>query len=170
MRNSVTHSLIAHHFVANWSFVARSSLFWFKNSLFRCEVVKNAFSWKIQDWLISMQAIYQRFLLDEFFVHIHIISELIKSKCQNEKTKKLSQTKRVFYPKKHPLNDISIYWLVFVHIRRSLCTQGDFVRFLAPRTPCTPPRDPAHQTRRVTTTRMVRSRDQPARKPLATCG
>ena len=28
--------------------------------------------------------------------------------------------------------------------------------------PVHPPRDPAHQTRRVTTTRMVRSRDQPA--------
>ena len=79
-----------------------------KNGLFRCEVVKNAFSWKIQDWLISMQAIYQRFLLDEFFVHIHIISELLKRKCQKDKTQKLFPTKRVFYPKQHPLNDISI--------------------------------------------------------------
>ena len=122
MRNSVTHSLIAHHFVANWSFVARSGLFWSKNDLFRCEVVKNAFSWKIQDWLISMQAIYQRFLLDEFFVHIHIISELLKRKCQKDKTQKLFPTKRVFYPKQHPLNNISISWLVFVHIRQSLCT------------------------------------------------
>ena len=132
MRNSVTHSLIAHHFVANWSFVARSSLFWFKNSLFRCEVVKNAFSWKIQDWLISMQAIYQRFLLDEFFVHIHIISELLKRKCQNDKTKKLSPTKRVFYPKQRSLKVISISWLVFVHIKRSSCTRGTFVHFERP--------------------------------------
>ena len=52
-------------------------------------MVKNAFSWKIQDWLISMQAIYQRFLLDEFFVHIHIISELLKRKCQKDKTQKI---------------------------------------------------------------------------------
>ena len=55
-----------------------------------------------------MQAIYQRFLLDKFFVHIHIISKLLKRKCQNDKTKKLFPTKRVFYPKQYPLNDISI--------------------------------------------------------------
>ena len=55
-----------------------------------------------------MQAIYQRFLLDEFFMNIHIISELLKRKCQNDKTQKLLPTKRVFYPKQHPLNDISI--------------------------------------------------------------
>ena len=72
------------------------------------QVVKNAFSWNMQDWLISMQVIYQRFLLDEFFVHIHIISELLKRKCQKDKTQKLFPTKRVFYPKQHPLNDISI--------------------------------------------------------------
>lgn len=79
-----------------------------------------------------MQAIYQRFLLDEFFVRIHIISELLKRECQNDKTKKLSPTKRVFYPKQHPLNDISISLLVFVHIRRSLCTRGTFVHFERP--------------------------------------
>ena len=55
-----------------------------------------------------MQAIYQRFLLDEFFMNIHIISELLKRKCQNNKTQKLLPTKRVFYPKQYPLNDISI--------------------------------------------------------------
>ena len=166
MRNSVIHSLIAHHFVANWSFVVWSDFLWSKNGPFQCEVVKNAFSWKIQDWLISMQAIYQRFLLDEFFMNIHIISELLKRKCQNDKTQKLLPTKRVFYPKQYPLNDISISWLIFVHIRQSLCT---------PRCPRAPraPRAPAHHTCRVTTTCMVRSRGQyssTSRKPLVTYG
>ena len=32
-----------------------------KNDPFLCEVVKNAFSWGMQDWQTSMQAIYQRF-------------------------------------------------------------------------------------------------------------
>ena len=108
VRNTVAHSSVACHFGANWPFLTRSNLLCSKNGSFRCEVVKNAFSWNMQDWLISMQVIYQRFLLDEFFVHIHIISELLKRKCQKDKTQKLFPTKRVFYPKQHPLNDISI--------------------------------------------------------------
>ena len=61
VRNTVAHSLVACHFGANWPFLARSNLLCSKNGPILCEVVKNAFSWGMQDWLISMQAIYQRF-------------------------------------------------------------------------------------------------------------
>ena len=66
------------------------------------KVVKNAFSWNIQNHTFSMQIIYQHKLSVNFDWNFYKKAQLGKRKCQNAELENKSPTKRVFLPKSDP--------------------------------------------------------------------
>ena len=97
--------------------------FWPRNGP---EVVKNAFSWRLQKLRDSMHRIYLLFCFGQIIRNLDRIRYLVKRGCNFSEYSISSPTKRIFYPNWPLPKRYSFFLCKIAHITSRICTQQRF--------------------------------------------